>query len=48
MTTHTSVLSWEFSWAEEPGRLQSVGHTDPQCVTQNVRYNLATKQQPFL
>ena len=25
MATHSSVLAWRISWAEEPGRLQSVG-----------------------
>ena len=25
MVTHSSVLAWEISWAEEPGRLQSMG-----------------------
>ena len=23
MTTHSSILDWEISWAEKPGRLQS-------------------------
>ena len=25
MATHCSVLAWEISWTEEPGRLQSMG-----------------------
>ena len=25
MTTHSSVLAWKIPWAEEPGRLQSMG-----------------------
>ena len=25
MTTHSSVLAWRIPWAEEPGRLQSMG-----------------------
>ena len=25
MATHSSVLSWEIPWTEEPGRLQSMG-----------------------
>ena len=25
MATHSSILSWKIPWAEEPGRLQSVG-----------------------
>ena len=25
MATHSSILTWEIPWAEEPGRLQSIG-----------------------
>ena len=25
MATHSSILAWEMSWAEEPSRLQSLG-----------------------
>jgi len=25
MATHSSILTWETPWAEEPGRLQSIG-----------------------
>ena len=25
MVTHSSTLVWKISWAEEPGRLQSMG-----------------------
>ena len=25
MTTHSSILVWKFSWAEEPGGPQSMG-----------------------
>ena len=25
MATHSSILAWEISWVEEPGRLQSRG-----------------------
>ena len=25
MATHSSILAWESSWAEEPGGLQSMG-----------------------
>ena len=24
-STHSSILAWRISWAEEPGRLQSMG-----------------------
>ena len=36
MATHCSILPWRIPWAEEPGRLQSMG-------SQRVRNNLATK-----
>ena len=32
MATHSSILAWKIPWAEEPGRLQSMG-------SQRVRYN---------
>ena len=25
MATHSSILAWKIPWAEEPGRLQSMG-----------------------
>ena len=25
MATHSNILAWRFPWAEEPGRLQSMG-----------------------
>jgi len=25
MATYSSILAWKISWAEEPGRLQSMG-----------------------
>ena len=36
MAPHSSILAWEISWMEEPGRLQSMG-------LQRVRHDLATK-----
>ena len=38
MTTHSSILTWESPWTEEPGRLQSMG-------LQRVGHDLAAKQQ---
>ena len=38
MATHSSILAWEISWTEEPGRLQSMG-------LERVRYDLVAKQQ---
>ena len=32
MATHSSILAWESPWAEEPGRLQSMGLHDWACV----------------
>ena len=32
MATHSSILAWEISWTEEPGRLQSM-------VSQRVGHN---------
>ena len=36
MATHSSVLAWEITWSEEPGRLQSMG-------LQRVGHDLQTK-----
>ena len=38
MATHSSILSCEIPWTEEPGGLQSMG-------SQRVGHDLATKQQ---
>ena len=38
MATHSSVLSWEIPWTEEPGGLQPMG-------SHRVGHNLVTKQQ---
>ena len=35
MATHNSTLAWRIPWAEEPGRLQSMGS---QSWTQLTRY----------
>ena len=32
MTAHSSIFAWRIPWAEEPGKLQSVG-------SQRVRHN---------
>ena len=37
MGTHSSVLSWEIPWTEEPGGLPSLG-------SQRVGLNIATEQ----
>ena len=38
MAAHSSILTWEIPWTEEPGGLQSMG-------LQKVGYNWGTKQQ---
>ena len=29
MATHSSILAWKIPWAEEPGRLKSMGLQSP-------------------
>ena len=38
MSTHSSILTWEIPWTDEPGRPQST-------ESQRVGHDLATKQQ---
>ena len=40
MAIHFSILAWEISWTEKPGRLQSMGSQK--------RHNLATEEQQVL
>ena len=41
MATHSSILAWEISWTEKPGRLESVG-------LQRIGHDLVTKQTHIL
>ena len=41
MATHSSILTWEILWTEEPGRLQSMG-------SQIIGHDRANKRQPSL
>ena len=47
MATHSNILAWRIPWAEEPGRLQSMGYKEldmTEELTHNVFYlNLYTK-----
>ena len=36
MTTHSSILAWRIPWAEEPGRLQSMGLQRVGCNRSNL------------
>ena len=40
MATHSTILSWETPWSEEPGRLQSMG-------SKRVRHSLVSKRQQW-
>ena len=41
MATHSSILAWRIPWAEEPGRLQSMG-------SQRVGYDLAPESNVLM
>ena len=41
MATHSSIVSWEIPWTEDPSRLRSMGW-------QRVRLGLATKNNIFI
>ena len=38
MATHSSILAWKISWAEDPGGLESTG-------SQSIGYDLVTEQE---
>ena len=38
MAAHSSVLAWQISWREEPGRLQSTG-------SKRIEHGTVTEQQ---
>ena len=42
LTTHSSILAWEITWMEEPGRLQSMGlqRVRPNGETCSFTFNL--------
>ena len=41
MATHSSVLAWEVSWTEEPGRIQSMGSQELDTTQQLNHHHLA-------
>ena len=41
MATHSSILAWEISWTEEPGRVQSM---KSQRVRHNWEINMHTQE----
>ena len=44
MTTHSSILTWEIPWTEEPGRLQSIGLQHSETTKQLTQLNFASHQ----
>ena len=36
MATHSSILTWEIPWTEEPGRLQSMGSQKESDTTEQL------------
>ena len=38
MVTHSSVLAWKIPWTEEPGGLQSMGHTESDTTEKLTHY----------
>ena len=38
METHSSILAWEFPWAEEPGGLQSMGSQSQTWLKTTTQY----------
>ena len=42
MATHSSILTWETQWTEEPGRLQSMALQESDMTLQlNDKFNLS-------
>ena len=39
MITHSSILAWRMPWAEEPGRLQSMGSQESD-ITQRLKHQI--------
>ena len=38
MATHSSILAWRILWTEEPGGLQSMGHTESDAIEHTCRW----------
>ena len=39
MATHSSILAWEIPWAEEPGRVESMGSQEGQTQLKELNNN---------
>ena len=46
MATHSSILAWEDPWTEEPGRLQSMGHKEPDMTEQLTLFSIIGSPDP--
>ena len=48
MATHSSVLAWEITWAEEPGGLQSIVGSQELDMTLQLRWMTPRAQAKLL
>ena len=39
--THSSILAWKIPWIKEPGRLQSMGHTESN-ITEHATFDITS------
>ena len=44
MATHSSTLAWKIPWAEEPGRLQSMGSREDLDTTERLHFHALEKE----
>ena len=44
METHCSILDWKFPWAEEPGRLQSMGRKESNTIEHTHTHTYMTQE----
>ena len=49
MATHCSILAWKIPWAEQPGRLQSMGLQESDTTEQlNHRHHAVDREVVFM
>ena len=48
MTTHSSILTWEIPWTEEPGGLQSMGFAKNQTHQSDHTHTHTHTQYPLM
>ena len=47
MTTHFGILDWKILWAEEPGRLHSMGRKELDRLTTHTHTHTHTHTEPW-